>query len=375
MSDINSQRNEPGKSLAIAFYEKEHILQPDERKQLHKFFKGQSVRVFFSLVLCYGIALGAVLILIKMGYKSVQFFVLCFLVAYALHWLPSAKLCELHLEKFRKDVGETSNVFETAKVTPDTTRTSRFLSKYFKNSCDNPNMRMRDPRRSTDSFSYNPFEEKLGQIEVEWLVECGRIEQSSIKDKMLYIWFKRIRKEKHQAIAFYRKEHVLQSNERKQLSEFFNKQSDLTRYSFESCSIVCIGVALVLKRMRFIDFRYLIWGPYIGTLLNKLVEKQLYNQSLEKFKKSVGETSNAFRTLKVTPDPMGKGGFWSYYFKDSSENPNIRMRDPRSITDSPNSILTNYIQIEGKFGKIQEKELEECNRSEYPVDKNEMSYV
>jgi hypothetical protein len=359
MSDINSQRNEPGKSLAIAFYEKEHILQPDERKQLHKFFKGLYDRISFSLVLCYGIASGILLLMRKTEYKRFESYILCFLLACASHWSLLAKLCELHLEKFRRDVEETSNIFETVKVTPDPIRNSGFLSKYFKNSSDNPNMRMRDPRRITDSFSHNPFEEKLGQIEAKWLEECDRFEQSSVKDKMSYIWCKRTtRKEKNQAIAFYEREHILQSNERKQLSEFFNGQSDVEIYSYVSCMAVCTGVPFALELMKFTDSSYPIFGTLTGTISFKLITNQLYSQSLEKFKKSVGETSNVFRTVQVTPDFKGKK-FWSNYFKDSSENPNIRMRDPRSITD-----LSNYILIEEKLGKIQEKDLEECNRSE-----------
>jgi hypothetical protein len=182
------------------------------------------------------------------------------------------------------------------------------------------------------------------------------------------ISFQRIETVKSQAIAFYEKEHILQSNERKQLSEFFGEQYDRMLYSSVSCmGMLGLGLPLIFKkRVRFIESS--IVGLLIGSVSSRFVTNRLYYQHLEKFRETVGETSNIFETVKVTPDPINSAGFWSGYFKVSSENPNIRMRDPKSITNS-----SSYILFDGIPGKInsnqpQRKSLEDWNESEKSID-------
>lgn len=145
------------------------------------------------------------------------------------------------------------------------------------------------------------------------------------------------------AIAFYDKEHFLNSEERKQLYIFFEQQCRrmLLGFSFG----VALGAAtpfVVRKKGSLVHPAFPIIGAVIGgTIVPGLVNNGIYNLQLQQFNDKFGSESLIFKTIKATPDPITKSVYWSNYFKKSSGNPNFRMKDPRTVVNS-----TKFFSIE-----------------------------
>jgi hypothetical protein len=65
----------------------------------------------------------------------------------------------MHLEEFKRDVGEKSNVFEIIKLAPDL---PSLFSDYYRDTSINPNIRARVIGSITKSSNSIPIEEKIG---------------------------------------------------------------------------------------------------------------------------------------------------------------------------------------------------------------------
>lgn len=136
------------------------------------------------------------------------------------------------------------------------------------------------------------------------------------------------------AISFYEKEHNLQPEERKQLSDFFEGQSHRMIYSFITCIGLGVAIPLGLRRFGFKNSSIPIYGLLVGSIGNGLITNRLYYNYVNDFRNRVGESSSIFATLQVIPDPINKAGFWAHYFNVSYTNPKFRMRDPSTITNT-----------------------------------------
>lgn len=145
-----------------------------------------------------------------------------------------------------------------------------------------------------------------------------------------------IEKVRETAIAFYDQEHNLNSEERKQLYVFFEQQCRrmLLGFSFG----VALGAAtpfIVRKKGSLVHPAFPIIGAVMGgTIVPGLVNNSIYTLQIQQFNNKFGSESPICQTIKVTPDPITKSVYWSNYFKQSSSNPNFRMKDPRTIVNS-----------------------------------------
>lgn len=152
-----------------------------------------------------------------------------------------------------------------------------------------------------------------------------------------------VEKVREQAIAFYDQEHNLTSEERKQLYVFFEQQCRRMLLGFS------VGVALgtaapfiVRKRGTLVHPALPVVGAVLGgTIVPGLVNHSIYTMQVEQFNRKFGENSAICRTIAKTPDPLSKSVFWSNYFQKSSSDPNFRMKDPRTVTNS-----TKFFSIE-----------------------------
>lgn len=147
---------------------------------------------------------------------------------------------------------------------------------------------------------------------------------------------KDVEKVREQAIAFYEQEHNLDADERKQLYVFYEQQTRRMLLGF-SCG-VALGTALpfiVKKKGALVHPAIPVLGAVVGgSIVPGLVNHQIYNMQVQQYRQKFGENSPICLTISKTPDPITKSVFWSNYFKTSSQNPNFRMRDPTTVTDS-----------------------------------------
>lgn len=152
-----------------------------------------------------------------------------------------------------------------------------------------------------------------------------------------------IEKIREKAIAFYDEEHTLKPDERRQLYVFYEQQCRRMLLGFS------VGVALgtacpfiVKKKGTLVHPALPIIGAVVGgTVVPGLVNHSIYTLQVDQFRRKYGDMSPICRTIEKTPDPISKAVYWSNYFKKSSENPNFRMKDPRTVVDS-----TKFFSIE-----------------------------
>lgn len=145
-----------------------------------------------------------------------------------------------------------------------------------------------------------------------------------------------VEKVREQAIAFYDQEHNLSSEDRKQLYVFFEQQCRRMLLGFSVG--VAIGTAVpffVRKKGSLVHPAFPIIGAVLGgSIVPGLVNNSIYKLQVEQFNEKFGENSPICQTIAKTPDPISKSVFWSNYFKKSSDDPNFRMKDPRTVVNS-----------------------------------------
>lgn len=147
---------------------------------------------------------------------------------------------------------------------------------------------------------------------------------------------KDVEKVKQQAIAFYDQEHDLNQKDRQQLYIFFEQQCRRMLLGFSVG--VAIGAAapfIVRKKGSLVHPAFPVIGAVLGgTIVPGLVNNTIFTLQIDQFRRKFGEESSICKTIAKTPDPISKSVFWSAYFKKSSEDPNFRMKDPRTVVNS-----------------------------------------
>lgn len=148
---------------------------------------------------------------------------------------------------------------------------------------------------------------------------------------------------KEKAIAFYDQEHDLSPDDRKQLYVFFEQQCRRMLLGFSvGVSIGAAAPFIVRKKGALVHPAFPVLGAVLGgTIIPGFVNNSIYTMQIEQFRKKFGDSSPICQTIAKTPDPISKAVFWSNYFRKSSENPNFRMKDPRTIQNS-----TKFFSIE-----------------------------
>lgn len=141
---------------------------------------------------------------------------------------------------------------------------------------------------------------------------------------------------KDDAIKFYDEEHLLSPEERGQLYVFFEQQ--FRRMMLLSSVGFAAGVAVpffLRKKGSMVNPGLPIFGGIIGSsLMPALFNQTVFERQLSDVEGNYGTESAIYKTIKVVPDPVTKSFFWSSYFKRSSEDPTLRIRDPRLIDDA-----------------------------------------
>lgn len=151
----------------------------------------------------------------------------------------------------------------------------------------------------------------------------------------------RYQEAKKRAIAFYDNEHNLTPTQRKDLYIFYE---ELFRRTLLVCSFgFATGVTLpfvLRKKGTLLNPLIPMAAGFVGlTVTPAIASTPLYNKGLKSLHQKYGEGSAVDKVIQVTPEPFAKSWFWSSYFKRSSEDPNMRIRDPRD----PNAHSLSYV--------------------------------
>lgn len=156
------------------------------------------------------------------------------------------------------------------------------------------------------------------------------------------------------AIRFYDEEHLLTTDERKELYVFYEQ---LFRRTLLSSSVgFAAGVALpfFLRRGKVVNVAYPIGGGLLGgSLLPPVAAPFIYSHGLNEVQNKYGKDSRIDKVILNTPSPITKSWFWSSYFKGSSENPDMRIKDPRKMDDNdPQSAYSTPATAQSAWGRI-----------------------
>jgi hypothetical protein len=157
----NVQNVDEVRRAAIAFYDQEHGLSSEDRKQLYVFFEQQCRRMLLGF--SFGVALGAAapFVVRKKGSLVHPAFPVigAVLGGTIVPGLINNSIYTLQIQQFNQKFGENSPICKTIKVTPDPLTKCVFWSAYFKKSSGDPNFRMKDPRTVVNSTKFFSVEE------------------------------------------------------------------------------------------------------------------------------------------------------------------------------------------------------------------------
>lgn len=148
---------------------------------------------------------------------------------------------------------------------------------------------------------------------------------------------------KRRAIELYDVEHTLEQDERVKVAEFFESNFRASVFTSGFGFLGGISLPFIFKKKGKIvnPIAPIFCGFILSSFLTSAVSSFFYNSSLSSAKDKYGETSKIFQVITKAPDPVLQSFFWAAYFRKSSENPELRMRNPREITDMNQPLVFN----------------------------------
>ncbi|KAG0686566.1 hypothetical protein C6P40_003788 [Pichia californica] len=159
MIDINKLFSTDKKD-AIAFYNEEHDLTPEQRSELHRFFEGtyKTTLVAKSFI---GIAAGLTMVWLARRKRKISplyamvggIGVSAFVFSYMTPTIYQNKIQDLE-RRFGKD----SKEYKVVQVTPEGAEYSYYWSQYFSNSILDKTIRLKDPTKTLTSNDINNVE-------------------------------------------------------------------------------------------------------------------------------------------------------------------------------------------------------------------------
>lgn len=160
LETVNSHNYEEVKQKAIDFYQQEHNLGTEERKQLYIFFEQQCRRMLLGFSVGVAIGVATPFIIRKKGsLVHPAFPVLGAVIGGSIvPGVVNNSIYVMQVENFKNKFGSESPIVKTILKTPDPITKSVFWSTYFKKSMNDPNFRLKDPTtippNSTKFFSF-----------------------------------------------------------------------------------------------------------------------------------------------------------------------------------------------------------------------------
>lgn len=146
MIDVNKLFGKDKKD-AIAFYNEEHTLTPDERMKLHSFFEGtyKTTTVAKSFM---GISAGLTMVWLARRKRKISPLIAMIggigLSAFVFSFMTPAIYVN-KLQELEKRVGKDSKVYKVVTVTPEPAEYSYYWSEYFEKSIADKTVRLNDP--------------------------------------------------------------------------------------------------------------------------------------------------------------------------------------------------------------------------------------
>ncbi|GMM28645.1 hypothetical protein DAMA08_013610 [Martiniozyma asiatica (nom. inval.)] len=143
------------KEAAIKFYDQEHLLDQEERKQLYVFFEQQWRRMLLlsSVGCAAGVALPFLIYKVK-GMKKMMSPLYPVAGGFiGSSFAPSLFTDSVYQNQLKSVIdrhGTESQIYKTIEATPDPIIKSFFWANYFKRSAENEGLRLKDPREITD---------------------------------------------------------------------------------------------------------------------------------------------------------------------------------------------------------------------------------
>lgn len=137
---------------AIAFYDAEHTLQPEDRRQLHVVFEQQFRRMMLLSSVGFAAGVGLPFLLRKKG-KLMGPGLPIFGGIIGSSFLPALfnqTIFDRQVATVEANYGTESQIYKTLQVTPFPVTKSFFWSNYFKTSAEDPSIRITDPRLVED---------------------------------------------------------------------------------------------------------------------------------------------------------------------------------------------------------------------------------
>lgn len=151
MIDINKLFGD-GKEGAIAFYNEEHTLTPDERMKLHSFYEGtyKTTTVAKSFM---GISAGLTMVWLARRKRKINPLMAmiggiglsAFVFSFMTPTIYANKLRELE-----EKVGKDSKIYKVVKVTPEPAEYAYYWSEYFEKSIVDKSIRLKNPSIHTN---------------------------------------------------------------------------------------------------------------------------------------------------------------------------------------------------------------------------------
>ncbi|GME89525.1 hypothetical protein B5S31_g1353 [[Candida] boidinii] len=148
---------------------------------------------------------------------------------------------------------------------------------------------------------------------------------------------------KRKAIELYDVEHTLEQDERVKVAEFFESNFRASVFTSGFGFLGGISLPFIFKKKGKIinPIAPIFCGFILSSFLTSTVSSFFFNSSLSSAKDKYGETSKIFQVITKSPDPVLQSFFWAAYYRKSSENPELRMRNPRDITDMNQPLVFN----------------------------------
>ena len=162
--DTTGMDIEKVKNKAIAFYEKEHELNKEDRLQLYVFFEQQTRRMLLGFAI--GVTIGSMtpfLVRRKGQLINPALPILgAILGGSIIPGLINQQIYKLQVNQFKEKFGDNSKICQMIEYTPDPISKSIFWSNYFKKSANDIRYRMKDPREVEGSNKFFQIEESSG---------------------------------------------------------------------------------------------------------------------------------------------------------------------------------------------------------------------
>ena len=159
--DTTGMDIEKVKNKAIAFYEKEHELNKEDRLQLYVFFEQQTRRMLLGFAI--GVTIGSMtpfLVRRKGQLINPALPILgAILGGSIIPGLINQQIYKLQVRQFKEKFGDNSKICEMIEYTPDPISKSIFWSNYFKKSANDIRYRMKDPREVEGSNKFFQIED------------------------------------------------------------------------------------------------------------------------------------------------------------------------------------------------------------------------